>query len=678
MIVPSKKIIFLFFLSVFFAPASAFAFVPDDPFAEQWAYEKIGAYRAWDITTGSNDIVVAIIDNGFDANHPDLAPNVWVNVDEIPDNGIDDDANGYIDDVYGWDFVSKDRNGDGERSAQERKGDNNPVPGSDEVDLGDDKERIHHGTVVAGLIGGVGDNRLYGAGIAWDIQLMNLRYIDNDGIGSFARLDEAIRYAVDNGAHIINLSLVGPEWSAKLSEAVDYAYDNNVLIVAAAGNDRLDMTEDERYPVCADASEEGEKEKVIGVSAIMENRRLAPFSNIGFSCIDIAAPGVNLSSTLLYAPDDDYEEAYGENWNGTSFAAPLVSGVAALVKSIQPTWSVDQLVNALTKSTSVTPGSDPDLYQTFFGSGLIQADKAVAYALSEDGALDPTYLSLISELFAIYDNGHVGPLTDNQDFFQNVSSMNRVDDATSYKDGNNHRFVTTHFNEQEGLVTISFFDSEWLLVRSWTVESNGPLDVVVGDVTGSSNEEVVLVPTTRSTVIAYVYNKFGRIVKELTQESVHEGATVALGSVQEDGKSPMYILLTDSNAGYDVYQYNADLDVEKRLELVFPASEVPSLAVGSFKDGEEDRIVIGAPANSLPYLGIYQIDGTFVNTFFSDSPIMTSGVDVAIRGGFLVSVPETTGRPLGVWNQDGVRRGESLVLPENVGSGATRLFVVSK
>lgn len=669
-----KAGIWLTTFAIVFTPTLALALVPNDPFAQQWAYEKIGLYKAWDVATGSDTVVVAVIDNGFDQYHPDLEENVWRNEDEFPNNGIDDDANGYIDDVWGWDFVVKDRNGDGNITLKEKIGDNNPVPEPNEVDL-TDRLTIHHGTVVAGIIGAVGANEIDGAGVNWNIELMNIRFIDNNGFGSFARLGEAIRYAVDNGAHIINLSLVGPLWNDELASAVSYAYENNVVLVAAAGNDQLDLDETALYPVCADA--ELEKESIIGVSAITRTRHLAAFSNVGGTCVDIAAPGVDLSSIQLLAPEDEYDDSFGDEWNGTSFAAPLVTGVAALIKSIQPTWGPNEIFAALTESTSVTPGTDPDVYQALFGAGLLQADKAVAYALSQAGAVDVSYLDLISDLFVVFDNGTVGPPTENEAVFTLRNQLRGIDDIASYQDGNNQRFVATRYDEATKKTSVTFYDANWTVVRTWDIDAGGPVDIVIGDVTGSESEEVMLTPTTESSVEAYVYNKFGRLVKEITGTK-HTGATVALGTQQENGKYPLYVLTTDNQNGYRIHRYDSTLAEISAFDVEFPASKTPSLAVGRFDGMDVDRIAIGAPPGSLPYIGIFEVNGDFVTTYFSDTFAMTSGIDVAIRSGLLVSVPESVGRELGIWGQDGIRKGYPIRLPTSLTDGATRQFVVAK
>ncbi len=358
--------------------SSVLALVPNDPNINQWSYKDVKAFEAWDKETGSKDVVVAVVDNGFDTFHPDLYGNVWVNTKEIQDNGVDDDNNGYIDDIYGWDFVDEDKNGDGSVDSKEAQGDNDPRPEVINIDpVLKTNGHINHGTVVAGIIGAVGNNNEDGAGIVWKVKLMNLRVASADGSGNADALPNAIRYAVNNGADIINMSLVGDS-NPELKKAIKYAYDKGVVMVAAAGNDRMDLDIVPVYPICADS---GEKEQwILGVSAMDETHHLTQFSNMGANCIDITAPGDNISGPLRYAPAYGLVHEYSGGWNGTSFAVPFVSGAAALIKSIIPSWRAPEIYQAILSTVHRTPPSDIEAYKRIYGAGLLQIDKAVDYA----------------------------------------------------------------------------------------------------------------------------------------------------------------------------------------------------------------------------------------------------------------------------------------------------------
>ena len=196
--------------------------IPNDPrFEEQWNLSLIDMPGAWVIEKGNPEVIIAVVDTGFDYTHEDLASQTWINVDEIPNNGIDDDNNGYIDDVHGWDFSQK-PSSDGNENSQ--NGDNDPI------------DESGHGTHVAGIIGAAVDNDVGIAGIAWNCKLMPIRGAGVAGIRD-NRSASAIVYAVDNGARVINMSWGGRERSFVLRDVVDYAYARGVLMVAASGNE---------------------------------------------------------------------------------------------------------------------------------------------------------------------------------------------------------------------------------------------------------------------------------------------------------------------------------------------------------------------------------------------------------------------------------------------------------
>lgn len=292
----------------------------------QWYLENINAPQAWQITQGSNNVVVAVIDSGVDTNHEDLTHSIWLNQDEIENNRIDDDHNGYVDDRKGWNFADN----------------------THEMTVYHD-----HGTAVAGVIAAKKNNILGIAGIAPNIKIMPLTVLDSEGGGSSDSIIKAIKYAVDNGANIINLSLGGLgltfDYLPVYDKIVRYAYDHNVLIIAAAGNgdvlgqaaggtrgQNLDINPES--PVCNDDN----NNLVIGVGATTENNLRTTWSNYG-ACVDVWAPGEGIVSTS--PPPNDYYI-----YNGTSFSTPVVSAVAALIKSLHPDWNVEEIKTVLINS----------------------------------------------------------------------------------------------------------------------------------------------------------------------------------------------------------------------------------------------------------------------------------------------------------------------------------------
>ncbi len=273
----------------------------DPAMNQKWGLTQNQIGKAWKISQGSKRIKVAIIDTGLDVKHEDLKDNLWKNAGEIgfddlgrdkATNGKDDDGNGFVDDVYGWNFVK-----------------NNS-------DLSDNHG---HGTHIAGIVGAVGGNGKGISGVSPEVSLMILKYYDPKGYGedNLKNTIKAIHYAIDNGAHIINYSGGGLEYSADEKAAIEKARKRGILFIAAAGNERSNSDLKKYYP--ADYN----LDNIISVTAIDDKTRVLPSSNYGILTVDIAAPGNNIYSTL---PDNKYGFM-----TGTSQATAYVSGVAALV-----------------------------------------------------------------------------------------------------------------------------------------------------------------------------------------------------------------------------------------------------------------------------------------------------------------------------------------------------------
>ena len=266
----------------------------------------VDAPEAWNTTTGSPDTVVGVIDEGIDTGHPDLRDNIWTNTGEVAGNRIDDDANGYVDDVNGYDFANDDAS----------VYDPDPISGK-----GDE-----HGTHVAGTIAAVGNNGIGVAGVNWQAQVASLKFLGADG-GFTSDAVEAINYAVAEGMDISNNSWGGGGYSQALRDAIARADASGHIFIAAAGNGGADGVGDNNdanpsYPANYDVP------NVVSVAATDDTDAPASFSNFGATTVDLAAPGVNILSTLP-------KNGYGR-YSGTSMATPHVAGVAALIKSQEP------------------------------------------------------------------------------------------------------------------------------------------------------------------------------------------------------------------------------------------------------------------------------------------------------------------------------------------------------
>jgi hypothetical protein len=347
-------------------PSLALAQNANDPLlANQTYLTRIQAPAAWNMTTGDGQQVVAVLDTGVDLDHADLRDNIWINPGEIAGDGVDNDGNGYVDDVNGWDFVDND---------------NTPEPNRN---LAYSNEAVGHGTIVAGVLGAVGNNRLGVAGINWRVKIMPLRILDNFGSGKTNKAVAAVRYAVAEGASIINLSLTGFELDENFRSTIEAANRAGVLVVAAVGNksgggSNLDL--EPIYPACFTA--ENGADLVLGVAAATETDTKASFSNYGSSCTDLSAPGTKIFSTFFNDPTwAGFTAEYAGGWNGTSIAAPMVSGAAALLRAREPRFSPAQLSTILKLSADPLRETDP-LLRGKLGSGRLNLARALEISTS--------------------------------------------------------------------------------------------------------------------------------------------------------------------------------------------------------------------------------------------------------------------------------------------------------
>lgn len=341
-----------------FAPTAAAA-IPNDPqYHQEWYADAVGLPAAWDFSKGSPTVTVAVIDSGVDLTHPDLRDRIWTNPGEIPGNGIDDDHDGYIDDVHGWDFVAGDADAD------------------PEVQEGNQQEGTQHGTLVAGIIGAAGDNVEGVAGAAWNVRIMPLRVLDSQGNGGTQAVVQAVRYAVAKGAKIINLSFTGSGYSDVLADALRKAHDAGVLIVASAGNEGDtarggNLDDYPAYPVCYRGV--NDQRIVLGVASLDRSGVKSSFSSYGSYCIGLSAPGESFYTTQVYRPGiAGFDQPYGEGWFGSSLSAPLVSGVAALMASMDPSMSPDEMMAFLTANAKNIDAVNGH-YAGYLGAGELDA-----------------------------------------------------------------------------------------------------------------------------------------------------------------------------------------------------------------------------------------------------------------------------------------------------------------
>lgn len=363
------------------APVYAAA-VPNDPYypSNQASYlDQVGAPAAWDVETGSHQVIVAVLDSGIDLNHPDFAGRLWEDTNEVPGNGVDDDHDGCIDDIYGCRFVTLTT----ENRAACGYGIGSSVPnGNVSDDNGTSASNPgSHGTFVSGIIGAAGNNGIGVTGVAWDLRLMTVKVLDcgsDSGRprGSLADVAKGIDYARLMGANIINLSLSTQQDSTILRTAVQQAQAQGIIIVAAAGNFGSTPQPGPGYP----AAYAADYPNVIAVGADdnLNGQQWASYSAYG-PAIDFAAPGNGITSTIR--SDLGIDPPYGETGSpdegyegGTSFAAPQVAGMFALMMSRNPGLGAGQYIDLAKAAATPVTGGPPH----WAGAGIINIGKAVA------------------------------------------------------------------------------------------------------------------------------------------------------------------------------------------------------------------------------------------------------------------------------------------------------------
>lgn len=385
--------------------------IPNDPYFNLlWGMHNTGqtggtvdadidAVEAWNISTGDS-VIIGVIDTGVDTAHIDLLGNIWTNPGEIPNNGIDDDGNGYIDDIHGWDFVNWD---------------NGPI---------DDNG---HGTHCSGTIAAVGNNAIGVAGVCWSARIMALKFLDAWGYGYTSDAILAVEYATKMGANLTSNSWGGGSFSQALKDAIDSSGAHGMLFVAAAGNDQENNDIYPHYPCSYDL------DNIISVAATDHNDNLANFSNWGLTSVDLGAPGVNIYSSI---PGGSYQYM-----SGTSMATPHVSGAVALVWSEYPALTYLQVKNRIMNMVDPVP--------SLAGKCVSGGRLNVFMAMAEPESIPP---SPISDLTVIKTEGSKITLSwtaTGDDTSTGTASYYDVRYSLSLIDSNNFDLATQVIGEPE-------------------------------------------------------------------------------------------------------------------------------------------------------------------------------------------------------------------------------------
>lgn len=527
-----RKIITSFFIlsGLIFAGSVSAAITPNDPFFNnQWYLAKIKADAAWNKVSDSPDAVIAVIDSGIQIDHPDLKDNIWHNRGEIPGDNIDNDGNGFIDDVYGWDFPNN-------------INDPNPKFAEGWTEAG-----ISHGTMIAGIIAATGNNGQGVAGVTWKAQIMALKALNDEGGGRVSDVIRAIDYAINNGADIINLSFVNFNYSEGLQEAIYRAHNAGVIIVAAAGNEQsggegYNIDKTKIYPACYDGKMIGEN-MVIGVAATDALDQKTRFSSYGFNCIDIAAPGISFFSTATNGNRPGADEDYNGYWSGTSMAAPLVSATLALIQQANPELNKRETVNILFATADNISRLNPD-YLGQLGNGRLNVNRAVEMAKEK-------LYSRVSRLAVATTDGskEVKVVAANGDFVYNLpvelSKFGPVFVAGDVDgDGEEEFIIAPKPGEEPRLRIYNRLGKLKISFIAWDREFRGGLNIALSDLDDNGQQEMIVVPASAGPGEARIYDSKGTLKKRfaVVGSAWRGGLNVAAGDL--DGKGKPEIVVT--------------------------------------------------------------------------------------------------------------------------------------
>ena len=563
-----NKIITSFFIFSFALATPVFASItPNDLFfSNQWYLSKIKADSAWDKISESPDTVIAVIDSGVQINHPDLRDNIWKNEAEVSGDGLDNDKNGFIDDLNGWDFSA-----------------NVPDP-SPKFNDGWTEAGVSHGTMVAGIIAARGNNGKGVAGVTWRAKIMALKALNDKGEGRVSDVIRAIDYAVNNGADIINLSFVSFNYSAGLQEAITRAHNAGIMIVAAAGNEQAagegyNIDKTKIYPACYDGNLVGEN-MVIGVAATDALDQKTKFSSYGFSCVDLAAPGISFFNTVTGDSRAGAAKYYDGYWSGTSMAAPLVTATLALIQQANPELSRRETVNILFASTDNISSLNPD-YLGQLGNGRLNVNRAVEMAKEK-----------------LYN--HLGRLLVIPDSKKNKTKVVAATGDLAY-------------NLPEEIIKAGS-------------------SFVTGDINGNGVDEIVVGAPIGDEPKIKILSSQGKLLGEFlaADKKFRGGLNVALIDLDNSGAKKIIVApASGTNPQIKIFDYQGNL---KSQFLAAPKNWRGgfNVSAGDIDGKGLPEIIIGFGAGSEPQVRIFNTEGKLISAFLAYEKKFRGGVNVAV------------------------------------------------
>jgi subtilisin family serine protease len=601
--------------------------VPNDPLYEKQAYlNQIYAQDAWALHTGSVQVTVAILDSGVDINHPDLKNNIWVNSDEIPGDGIDNDNNGYVDDINGWDFV-------------EDNPDPRPKFSGPFSSIG-----IQHGTLLAGVIAAEGNNGLGMAGISWRSKIMPLRILDNRGEGDVISVVKAIDYAITKKVDVINLSFVSDVDSAFLRDAMKRAYDAGIIIVAASGNDQgknhgKDIAQQRMYPVCYDF----DVNAVIGVAALDALEQKAPFSNYGH-CIDVSAPGMNVYTTqVVNYSQVGFDAYYGTGWSGTSIATAMVTGALALAKSVNKDLTPKMATDLLKSTCTSVDNMNPE-YLGRLGCGELNVGALVQATIDQIKSQQEISFNESTpwrNVLAIAPVDGKDPLM----FFDNDGTRRK---AVIYPyDKFRIPYAAQGSRTSAGMFVVGvgaglsphvrIFNRDTVMQNqffAYPLAMKAGITVALGDVDGDGDDEVITVPGRGAGSHVKIFSQSGMLKNQFFayHPSFRGGLRLAIGDLNNDKKADIIITPIKAQKGFenDVRIFDGNGVLRAQFFAYPKKSTVLScaLAIGD-TDGDGSLEIITAPAGKPGQVRVFSSVGKLKSQFYPYTKGFAQGVFVA-------------------------------------------------
>jgi len=632
----------IFLLSVQNALAFSQDYAPSDPgVVFQTYFEMINLAPTWsNASTVNKEVVVAVLDSGVDIDHPDLASNIWVNTGEIPGDGLDNDQNSYIDDIHGWDFVSSD---------------NDPHP---DVTGEYDYTAVNHGTVVAGVLAATANGNGI-VGINPQAKIMALKILDKKGVGNTLVLSQAIQYAVENGADIINLSLVGTTYDDSLKNAIRDAYNNGVMIIAASGNEGrqgVSLNVTPHYPVCDIDS----VNRVFGVAAVDESRKLAIYSNYGSNCIDISAPGSKFYSTVYNDESNEKFVAYYQGgWSGTSVAAPIISGTASLIKMNFPYLRPYDIYEVMSLTAQSLKGANPDKYNDL-GAGLIDIGAALNLA--------STYLQPNTRLVLTPESGLAPEVLILDEQGKAIKSWMAYN--SNFKGGVNVAVGDVNNDGSDEVVTgpgagggphIRVFSSQGSLLSeffAYDAKFTGGVNIAIGDLDGDGQKEIITAPQSRGGPHVRVFDMTGQLLSEFFAYDARfsGGVNIAAGDVNNDQKDEI-VTAPASGMVAEIKVFD-DKTTQKETFLAYDASFTSGVkvAVGDVNNDGWQEIITTPAKNSEPVVKLFSYRGKDKGQFLAYSRYLTGGTEVLAK------------------DFTGDRQPEILMLPDKGGAALLKIY----